>query len=791
MPRWSPLWTALLSFGGMLSHCLWAAEAPSAPAPSAPAARAGVPHATRRRAALHRLAAGGEVQATADQATLSKSGQLTLAGHVVLRQGEREIQANHLDYDSHSGALSTQGGITFTDPEVQVTGKGGRYSPTAGAQFESAQFALQKRVARGTARLLRLTPQGVLYLQGVSFTTCPQIQPSWVLKAGAITLDTRKRIGYGRNARIDLHGVPIMYLPWVSFPLGNVRKSGFLFPTFGNTSRGGLQVSAPFYWNIAPNADLTLVPTEYQHRGVDGGGELRWLTRSQYTDVKWDYLPNDVSYLGGRSRSRIQLDSVMNLPRGLRLTLAGENVSDSAYFEDFATGPEGTSTAFLDRRATLSYRTVHWNIRGMTQQFQTVDSTLPFNDRPYARVPDITVDSDYGWGPGDVLRYGFKSELVDFQRSDHSTAVSGWRFDAMPRVSLNFDGPGYFIRPALAWRATQYELRHTAPGQPDARSRTLPIASIDTGLTLERTAGRDGARLITLEPRVMYLYVPYRNQSNLPVFDTGLPDLQPVELFRTNRYVGADRVGDANQVSAALTTRLLGTASGREYLSATIGEAFDFRTPRVLLPGEVVRTDRRSDIVAELSLTAFRHWSARAGLQWNPQAAEAQRAQASLQYRPAPDRVINLEYRYERNLIQQVGGSTAALCSTVPGAAAGSSCGINQAELSGAWPIGRHWSLFARGVYSILDHEALERFVGFEYRACCWSVRLGARRYVAVRPALQPFGAVARTGAQDTGIYLQVELTGLASVGSAPDAFLSEAIRGYTPAATNPLAPHP
>ncbi len=787
MPRWRALWAALLSIGGIAPHCLWAAAPPSPPAPATLPAPA---RAARRRAAQQRLAAGGEVHASADHAVLGKDGQFTLDGHVLVRQGKRRIRAEHLEYDSRSGALSTRGGIDYTDPEIKVTGKGGSYSPSSGARFNSAHFALRRRSARGTAQLLRLTPAGVIDLQGVSFTTCPQVKPSWVLRASSITLNTRTHTGVGRNARIDLHGVPIVYLPWVSFPLGNVRKTGFLFPTFGNTSRGGLQVSAPLYWNIAPNADLTLVPTEYQHRGVDVGGEMRWLTARQYTQLKWDYLPNDTSYLGGRARGRIRLDSVMNLPRGLRLTLNGENVSDSAYFEDFATGPEGTSTAFLDRRAALTYRTEHWNIRGMAQQFQTIDSTLPLNERPYARVPDLTVDADYGWGPGDVLRYGFKSEVVDFQRSDHSTAVSGWRFDAMPRVSLNFDGPGYFIRPAIAWRATGYELRHTAPGAPQAPSRTLPIASFDTGVTLERTAGRGGSHLITIEPRVMYLYVPYRNQNDLPIFDTGLPDLEPVELFRTNRYVGADRVGDANQVSTAITTRLLGTASGRQYLSATVGEAFYFQTPRVLLPGEVVRTDRRSDIIAELSLTAFRHWSARAGLQWDPQASRAQRAQVSLQYRPAPDRVINLDYRYERNTIEQLGANT-VLCSNSLGVAAGSPCGIEQAEISAAWPIGRHWSIFARGIYSIQDHEALERFVGFEYRACCWAVRLGARRYVAVRPAVGPVGTVARTGAQDTGIYLQVELTGLASVGSAPDAFLSETIPGYTPAAMNAPAPNP
>ena len=769
MPRWMPLWTALLSIGGIAPHwalasdtCTCPSSAPSAappePAPAPPAG--GV--------------ASGAVHITADRATLGANGQANLEGHVVLRQGQREIRASHVEYDSRRGSVRTHGAIDYTDPLVHVTGHGGRYSPEAGAQFDSAHFSLRRRAARGTAHRMQLTPGGVLRLQGVAFTTCPQIPPAWVLRASSITLDTRRRVGYGRDARVDLRGVPILYLPWVSFPLGNVRKSGFLFPTFGNTSRGGLQITVPYYWNIAPNADLTLEPTEYRERGADIGGELRLLTRRQRGKIDWDYLPNDAAY--GASRSRVRLSSVTELPGGFRLTLAGENVSDSAYFEDFSSGPEGASTAFLDRRAVLSYRDVHWNIQGMAQQFQTIDTTLAYDERPYARVPDVTVDADYGWGPGDLLRYGFQSEVVDFQRSDHSTAVSGWRLDLRPTVSLNLEGPGYFIRPAIAWRATRYALSHTAPGEPHDPSRTLPIASLDTGLTLERIAGSHGRRLITLEPRVMYLYVPYRDQSQLPIFDSGLPDLQPVELFRTNRYVGADRVGDANQVNAAVTTRLINAHDGRQYLSATVGEAFDFATPRVTLPGEIVRTDRRSDLVAEVALTAFQHWSADAGLQWNPQASQAQRAEVQIQYRPGPNRVINLGYRFERAAIEQA-GANAVVCGSVPSAALGSSCGIRQGEISAAWPIGHSWSIFARGIYSMKDHEALERFAGFEYRACCWSVRLGARRYVAQRPT--PTGP--RTGAQDTGIYLQVELTGLASVGSAPDAFLSETIPGYTP----------
>jgi LPS-assembly protein len=779
MPRRSPFWTALLSLGGLTP--LLQAEEPPAPSPSAapiaaPAAPTPAGAAVSQRLAQS-SAQAGNVDIKADHATVSKDGVLTLNGHVVVRQGPRRIQASEVRYDRNDNSLSTQGGIDYSDPQVHVTGAGGSYSPSAGAQFESAHFSLVQRSARGAAREMQLSPQGQLRLAHVTFTTCPVNDESWILRATRITLDTRKQVGTGRDARIDFEGVPILYLPWVSFPLGNVRKSGFLFPTIGNTSAGGAQLSIPYYWNIAPNADFTFQPTEYTRRGPDIGGDFRYLTRRQRGELNWDYLPNDAVYHA--SRGLIRLVNVTELPDNFRLTLDGENVSDTRYFEDFATGPEGTSTPFLDRRAVLSYRGLHWNIEGVTQQFQTIDSTLPLAERPYARVPDLTVSADYGWGPGEIVSYGFDSEVVDFRRS---TGVTGWRLDLYPRTSLNIVGPGYFIRPSVAWRATQYELYNTTPGEPSSPSRTLPIASLDTGLQLERAAGSHGQRTVTLEPRVMYLYVPYRDQSRLPVFDTAVPDLDPVELFRTNRYVGDDRVGDANQVSLGVTTRLLNALDGRQYLTATFGQEVYFTTPRVTLPGELPRTDRRSDLVAQLALTAFQHWSADAALQWNPQTSETQRALVEVQYHPAPDRVINLGYRFEHGIFEEAGllapqaGQT-PLCGT----AVTPSCNVEQLEASGAWPIGASWSVFARGVYSLADHEALERFAGFEYRACCWSLRLGARRYVGARPT----SSTARTGPQDTGIWLQLELTGLASVGSASDASLREAIPGYTSNAAN------
>jgi len=758
MARSSPFWIVIVvSLGGMLP----AARAEDPPCPTHVAPAGAPPSAAGATPAAKPLRAEGKIDVSSDTATVGVDGNMTLEGNVVLRQGEREIRANEVQYDAHNTSVSTAGHIDYTDSLVHVTGAGGSYSAAAGAEFRSAEFSLRQRAARGAAQDMMLTPQGVIRLRGVMFTTCPVSDKSWQLKADSIVLDTRNRLGTGTDAQIRFMGVPLIYLPWVSFPLGSERKSGFLFPGIGNTSYGGLQLSVPYYWNIAPNADFTFQPVEYSRSGPDLGGDLRFLTLHQRGEVDWNYLPYDGAFHA--SRSRVRLSDVAELPDDFRLSVKAENVSDPFYFEDFSQGPEGASTAFIERRATLSYRGDHWSVDGEAQQYQTIDYTLAVNDRPYARVPRIAVSADYGLGAAGLLRYGFDSELVDFQRPDRATGVTGWRADVMPGASLDLTGPGYFLRPALAWRATSYQLDDTAPGQPRSPSRTLPIASLDTGLVFERDAGSRNQRKLTLEPRIQYLDVPYRNQDQLPVFDTALPDLNPVELFRNNRYVGADRVSDANQVSAGFTSRLLDAHNGRQFLAATFGQTYYFQNPRVILPGEAPTTGRRSDFVAQLALTAFQDWSADAGVQWDPQNERSERTTVNLQYKPASDAVLNLAYRYERFvLVQQL----------VQGVAQPFQQGFDQVEFSGAWPIRRQWNVFTRDVYSLRDHTPLERFAGFEYRACCWRVRLGARRFVNSHDP---------TASQETGVWLQLELAGLASVGSASDASLSEAIRGYTP----------
>jgi LPS-assembly protein len=780
MLQWRPLHITVFSLGAIASTG-WAADAPLCPSrPAPPVAQSPTPTAAAPAELSKEQKPGakdGAIDIHSDQATLGIDGNAALQGNVTVRQGDREIHAEEIEYNSKTNGFKTDSGLEYVDPIVRITGDGGNYSPTEGANFRSATFDLRQRAARGSAAALQLTPQGVIDLKGVRFTTCPKTEEAWEVRAKSVTLDTGARIGEARSAIVDFQGVPILYLPWLSFPLSTDRKSGFLYPTIGNNSRSGVSVAVPYYWNIAPNADLTFEPIAYSRRGADLGGEARFLSSNDHGTLTWNYLPYDNVFNSGRSR--FKLANTLELPGDYRFAIDAENVSDTHYFEDFAQGPEGTSTAFVQQQAALTYRDEHWRVDGQVQHYRTTDYTLAEVDRPYARLPSLAVSGDFGWGEAGQVRYGFESEIVNFHRDINSVdivtrqptctgpaptpCVNGWRVDVMPQASLNFDAPGYFVRPGIAWRATQYQLDNTLPGEDRSPSRIVPIASFDTGLMFERAAGSRNQRTITLEPRVFYLYVPYRNQDQLPLFDTGLPDLDPVELFRTNRYVGADRVGDANQVSLGVTSRLLDAGNGRQFLTATVGQIYYITNPRVLLPSRLIdnqlvpletpRTDHRSDFIAQLALTAFQNWSADIGLQWNPQSSQTERSEVNVQYKPSGQSVINVGYRFQRSVLEQ-------------------------AEVSSSWPVSDAWNIFVRGIYSIKDHKPLERFAGFEYRACCWRVRLGGRSFVS-----------SRSGSSDTGVYLQLELTGLASVGSESDSFLTTAIRGYEPTDTPPRNP--
>jgi LPS-assembly protein len=686
----------------------------------------------------------GRIGVESDAGELGRDGHADLQGNVRIRMGQRLLRADSAELDSEQRSVRLRGHVEYLDPRLHLEGDGGSFDGTANGTFQGARFELLDRDVRGSAANAEMHEQGQLELNDVTYTACPAGDEDWQLRAGEISLNQKTQIGTGRDVRLDFKGVPIVYTPWISFPVGDQRKSGLLFPTIGNSSKTGTQIAVPYYWNIAPDRDATLTTRYYSSRGLRLDPEFRYLSDNQRGVINVQYLYDDLQT--GDSRSLVEIRHVTRFLPRTRLYIDAANVSDSNYFEDFGAGFEGTSVTFLNRSAELRHEIGPWSFVGRGQNYQVIDEDLPDVDEPYSLAPQLAVLGRWRDLPGG-LSAALRAEASNFTRD---LGPEGLRVDAEPAVGWRAGRGGVYVAADAALRYTGYALSNIAAGLDDSPSRTAPVLSVDTGLVLERPSGSRHQRVMTLEPRLLYLYVPFREQDDLPVFDTALPDLNLVELFRTNRYVGADRLSDANQVSAGITTRLLDAADGRQYLSATLGQSFYFEEPRVHLPDETPTTRSSSNIVAELNLEGYKHWSSRLALEWDPDLTRSTSSEFSLQYRPGPGRVVNGGYRFRRGSVEQF-------------------------DFSAAWPINRQWRGVGRWVYSKREQQTLDRFIGLEYTSCCWALRLVARRFLSNR-----------TGDSDTSIALQLELKGLSSVGIDNEAFLRSAIRGYSAVPAEP-----
>jgi LPS-assembly protein len=735
---------------------------------------------------------------------LGDDANAVLKGRVTVTQDLRSVSADSVTYDFNADKLNVKGKVDFLDPKLRVRGDSGSYETAGAANFNEAFFQLMDRNGRGFAKDINVNPDGKVALDHVHYTSCPVGNEDWSLNASQVSLDTKLQEGVAHHVTMRFKDVPVFYTPYISFPLGDERKSGVLFPSFGHSGSNGFDVEVPYYFNLAPNYDLTLTPGLLTARGVELAENFRYLTATSHGVLDATFLPNDKQL--HEDRSYLHYTDVTDIQHGLRFDADITNVSDTNYFQSFAVGTEQTSVTYLERRADVLYYDDAWRIRAQLQNFQTIDTSVVDSERPYSRVPRVQATALYPIENSN-FEFAFDSEAVNFLRG---VGPTGLRLNLSPEIRWSSRGPGYFFEPAVGYDFTQYDLRDAGLGLPSTPTRALPYARLDTGLVFERQAGSQGQRTQTLEPRLVYSYVPYRNQDELPIFDSGLPDLNLTELFRTNRYVGSDRIGDANQVALAVTTRLFDTVSGAQYLSATVGQIRYFSIPRVGLPtdalnpatallgqnvpivnplqlpgdalliargqpfvpyypGEPISALNRygltqpqqlnsqipgafpaSDIVAEVVLTGYKHLGVNLDYQWNPYTSQTEKSEISVQYRPDPSRVINIGYRFQEGILKQWDGSF-------------------------AWPIAEHWNTVGRWVYSLQDRQTIEQVAGFEYKSCCYKVQLVQRRYLSIRP-----GTTTTGGTLDTSIALQLELTGLSSVGKREDSFLEQSIRGYS-----------
>jgi LPS-assembly protein len=691
-------------------------------------------------------AEGAAAFISAQHVEAKKGDQLEANGDVELRQGGQVIRAGHLVYGQASKDVTAVGDVRIEQPGSVVIGPMLKLNlDTYLGEMLQPQFEFSENHARGAAENVQILGKLNYTFEGATYTTCPAGNDDWLLRMSSLEIDRKAQVGVAHHARVEFKGVPILYTPWMDFALDGNRRSGFLGPVFGSTNKGGTEMTLPYYWNIAPNYDATIAPRAIAKRGMQFNNEFRYLGAAYGGEIHYDVLPYD--RLIGRQRNRTALKHAQSLGAGLGASLNLNRVSDDEYFRDLSTQVSGTSQINLLREGVLTSAGNGWNALAKVQRYQTLQDPLAPVAAPYRRQPQVNLNARQDMADAGV---NFAGEYVDFR---HDTALNAQRMVIYPSLSYALlNDLGYYLTPKIGVHHTEYHMgTNNAAALPDTK-RTVPIFSTDSGMVFERDENIFGGEYIqTLEPRLYYVYIPYREQANLPVFDTVQAPFNFAQIFTENRFFGSDRVGDANMATLALTTRLIDGADGTERLRVMLGERFSFDPPRVNLTTPTGNTNR-SDILLSLGGRLTRTWSLDSLAQYNPNQGHTESYNVTARYRPEPGKLFNFGYRFTRNTLRQ-------------------------ADMSAQWPLLGRWQGVGRLNYSLQDHRTLEALAGLEYNQACWAVRFVAQSFTTA------------TRERSTGVFLQLELNDLVRIGSDPLDALRNSVSGYTKMNSLPTQP--
>lgn len=683
------------------------------------------------------------------------------SGHARARSRGQAFSADWMRFDHRYNELTAIGNVHFEQGAYVVDGLRLRYDlDTERGVMESARFALNPRATgnvpiagstgptfsgRGSAERIVFDGPGSFRAQQANFTTCEPGNDGWFLRSKDLQIYQDQGVGIARDATVELEGTPFFYTPYFSFPLHRERKSGFLAPRLGSSSTSGFEVSTPYFWNLAPNYDLLLTPRALTKRGLQVLSEFRYLQPDYRGGVNYEVLPDD--RVAHRTRQLFSLTHNQALWNGWTSTVNVNRVSDSKYFTDLSTKVVLTSQTFLPRDGTLS-RSGTWgasglySLTGLVQSWQTLqtDPLAPLTP-PYSRRPQIAFAAQNSNTLGGD--FDLQSSFVNFA---HPTLVTGKRLMAYPSFTLPLQTASAYFTPKVGVHLSRYFINPNSSTLPDS-TRVVPIVTAASGLTFERNTNIFGnAFTQTLEPKAYYVYIPFRDQSRIPNFDSGLQDINFATIFTENQFSGQDRINDANQLTLGATTRLIAPNSGVEVVRAALAQRYYFRPQEVTLPGVPVRNNQsaRSDLLAAVSGKVAPNLTADLGWQYNTDTHQTARSSVSMRYQPQQGKLLNVAYR------QNVPSS------------------IRQFDVSGQWPIAGGWSGVGRWNYSVQDRRVLEGLAGMEYDGGCYLFRFIAHRVSTA------------TTTANTSFIMELELNGLGRVGSNALDFLRRNVTGYT-----------
>lgn len=751
----------------ILSLCL-AAAYPPAHAQSAPPPASVVlkPAGQLSRPSPKALPAPGPTHVEADHIQGHADAELVAEGRVVMRNLREQLEADWLRYDTAADEAEARGGILLSRDRDRIQGSSLKLklTPRLG-EMKDVRFELYSddgKRARGEAKNLVFAGVDKYQMDEAAYTTCPAGNQDWQLKIKDLDLDYVNSLGSARQVRVEYMDVPILYAPWMDFALDDRRKSGFLAPSYGASDKRGLELLTPWYWNIAPNRDATIMPRLMTKRGLQLGGEFRYLEDKYTGEMNLALLPDD--RVADRNRFQMYLRHSHAFDEHWSAKLEYERVSDDAYFSDLSSLVNQTSRVNLPQKASVAYDGGWWKATGLVQRFQTLQDADPakFIVEPYQRLPQFTLNAyrDHVQGYRNAL-FSFTGDYTYF---DHQMGdrVQGSRLHAYPSLAFPFQTSYSTVTPRIGWYFTRYALDDETRNRPDSvapvaptggyadATRSLPVFSLDANLLMERDFSFRGRDFIqTLEPRAFYVYIPYKDQDRIPVFDSSLSELSMDQLFTENQFTGVDRINNANQITLALTSRLLDRETGVERMQVTFGQRYYFSDQRVsLTPTSSQSGADTTDLIAQISGQITPQWRIGAGIQFNADDGDLVKANLGGAYRDGPGKVFNADYRYTQDAVNKANS-------------------INQIDLSAQWPLAPKWYGVGRVNYSFKDNRLVEGLMGLEYNAGCWSLR----------GVMQQLATTDNTAT--SAFFLQLELRGLTKLGPNPLEVLKRSISGY------------
>jgi len=683
----------------------------------------------------------------ADSSESQNNEVVKLFGNVLVQRPDEQLRADETIYNKASQTLDASGNVRYETPDFSTYSSEAQIlSGNNQGSFTNAEFFIYERHARGASSNIQLAGEDLTIMKQTLYTTCDKDDEVWSLRASTVELNHASGMGDTYNTRLYIQGVPIFYLPYMRFPISDQRLTGLLAPSWGSTSAGGNEFAQPIYINLHPQLDATITPRSFSERGLQLGNELRYLNRFGEGVISGERIDDKIY---GQTRSLFHYEHQGQLGNNWSGDILFDRISDDDYFNDFSNSLSGSATQTLEQRVQLQYADSTQQMQIQVQDFQVIGTS-----QPYRRLPQIKHQLNPAMsGP---FKFAMESELVRFQRLNR---LGGKRAYVKPALSLPYQRNAGFIIPKLSLHYSQYRLDADNNSLAvENLTRSVPINSVDGGIFLEKDT-RIGQTdyLQTLEPRLFYLYIPYRDQTDVPLFDTSALGFDQSRLFSENRFSGPDRIGDTNQITLSLSSRLIRTKDGREQLYGSIGKIFYFDDRRVGLTGNELNTERQSDMLAETQFKPTDRLSLRARLLWNTSDKLITERDIRLQYQAGNNRILNLSYRDRGNRL-----SAPATVS-------------REIDTSLLWPLTPRWSMMARRYHSLSDNRTMEQMAGFEYNSCCWTMRAVRRaNFVADTSVLSaPFGNLRYSW------YVQFELKGLTSLGKRIDALMEEQIFGF------------